>query len=85
MRKHEKVFNRHNFEQLVHGDWVSEKDDRIRRNGAFSTYVRKPWKFVSDGQVALRAKTWKELAIALKLVKGKGKADDNDVSNDEEE
>ena len=77
--------NRYKFEQLISGPWASERGDRIRRNGKFSTYVRKPWKFVSDGQVALRAKTWKELAIALTLVKGKGKADDNDVSNDEEE
>lgn len=65
-----KRLSRFGFENLIYGDWkdVRTPSSHRRENGKFRTWIRKPWKFVSDGTVVLRAKSWDELAKALELV-----------------
>lgn len=67
--RNNKRMSRSQFEALIHGEWEKVADDRIRRNGKFSTYVRGQWKFLSNGQKAVRAKTWAEIAEVLEKAK----------------
>ncbi len=62
-----KQFTRKSFENLISGDWESMKGDRYRENGKFRTYIKDQWKFVSDGNSAIKARTWKELSDVLEL------------------
>lgn len=70
MRRKKASLTRHKFEQLIHGEWVDDRSTlRTKRvNGKFSTYVEPGWKYVSDGEVKLRARTWYELGQVLELV-----------------
>ena len=61
-----KRLTRYQFEAKINGVWANE--GRRRKNGSFTTWVNKPWKFVSDGKNTLRAKSWIEIARALELV-----------------
>ena len=73
---------RYQFEKLIHGDWNEINNGRQRENGDFKTYVIKPWKYISNGKLAFRAKSWKEIAQKLKLIAVKKKAVGKDASND---
>ena len=64
---------RYDFEKLILGDWKEMMNGRWRENGPFKTYVRQEWKFIHDGKNAIKARTWKELALALGLIQGKKK------------
>ena len=61
-----KRLTRHQFEAKISGNW--ETLHRRNKNGSFTTWVIKPWKYVSDGKNTLRAKSWIEIARALELV-----------------
>ena len=71
---------RYQFESLIFGEWKEIYKGRARENGKFKTYVRKPWKFVTDGKTAIRGRNWLELAKVLELVPQKEKTEDNAVS-----
>ena len=62
-----KKLSRLQFEKLILGPWKSHKGDRYRQNGKFRTYVKDPYKFISNGDIAFRAKSWQELASLLKI------------------
>jgi len=63
-----KRMTRAQFERLIRGTWVKKHGDRYRRNGPFETRVEDGWKYIYDGEQAIRAKTWYELAEALRLI-----------------
>ena len=63
--KFKERLTRHQFEKKIHGPW--KDDGRRRKNGSFTTWVDNPWKYISDGKSTLRAKSWYEIAGALKL------------------
>jgi hypothetical protein len=56
---------RYQFEALLEGDWEKIDNDRLRKNGKFSTFIRGPWKYLSDGTNMLRAKSWHEISEIL--------------------
>lgn len=62
-----KRMSRKQFEALIKGEWNTLQNDRYRKNGKFTTYVKAQFKFLSDGENTIKTKTWNELAIALEL------------------
>ena len=60
-----KKLNRRQFEALIGPGWT--EDGKAHHNPPFKTWVWPGWKYVSDGEVILRARTWREIANKLEL------------------
>lgn len=68
--------SRNQFEALIQGTWRESANGDRRTNGTFTTFImRRPnepkYKAITNGQQTIRAKTWGELALAIKDVTGK--------------
>lgn len=77
MAKFAPLFSRHKFEHLLGGVFKDTESPGYRTNGFFATWkgystVNQEQKavFVTDGKNTAEARTWRELASKIGLLKG---------------
>lgn len=60
---------RREFERHFAGDWAETSGGRYRTNGEFKTWVSADgWKYIHDGNVGLRSRSWLDLAHELEIL-----------------